>query len=131
MAWTLAVLSERLQGLVDEGHIVLINVETEQAQATSGTATDAVQELQSLCHQIVVGLVVLVPQVVLQHAKNIWKIQYSSLIHKQKSNSKCIFSMKIPTELPAIHTAHHIRSTQILHKKVIKEKYVLTHSVYI
>ena len=48
MARSLAVLGEALQRLVDEGDILLIDVEAEEPQTPRGAATDAVQELQSL-----------------------------------------------------------------------------------
>lgn len=65
MAGPLAVLSQGLQGLGDEGHVVLIDVEAQQPQPARGAATHDVKELQRLTHQVVVGLVVLAPQEVL------------------------------------------------------------------
>lgn len=65
MAGPLAVLGQGLQGLGDEGHVVLIDVEAQQPQPTRGAATHDVKELQRLTHQVVVGLVVLAPQEVL------------------------------------------------------------------
>lgn len=41
---TLAVFSECLQGLVDEGHVALVDVQAQQPQASCGGPTDAVQE---------------------------------------------------------------------------------------
>lgn len=70
VAGALAVLCERLQGLRDEDHVALVDVEAQQAQASRGAATHDVQELQSLTHQVVVGLVVLVPQEVLDSGRN-------------------------------------------------------------
>ena len=67
MARSLAVLGEALQRLVDaEGDILLIDVEAEEPQTPRGAATDAVQELQSLTDQVVVGLGALMPQEVLR-----------------------------------------------------------------
>lgn len=65
MAGPLAVLGQGLQGLGDEGHVVLIDVEAQQPQPARGAATHDVKELQRLTHQVVVGLVVLAPQEVL------------------------------------------------------------------
>ena len=65
MTGTLAVLSESDQGLRDEVHIALIDVEAQEAQASRCTATDTVQELQGLTHQVVLG-VALLTQVVLR-----------------------------------------------------------------
>lgn len=65
VAGPLAVLGEALQGLVDEGDVLLVDVEPEQAEAAGGAAADAVQELQGLAHQVVVGLVVLATEEVL------------------------------------------------------------------
>lgn len=65
MAGALAVLGDGLQGLLHQAHVPLVDVETQEAQAPRGAATDAVQELQRLAHQVVVGLVVLVAQKVL------------------------------------------------------------------
>lgn len=66
MTGTLAVLSQTLHSLVDESHILLIDVQSQQAQSPCGAATDAVQELKRLTHQIVVVLVILVAQKVLE-----------------------------------------------------------------
>lgn len=66
MARTLAVLSQALHCLVDESHILLIDVESQQAQSSCGAATDTVQELKCLTHQIIVVLVILVSQKVLE-----------------------------------------------------------------
>lgn len=60
MAGALAVFREALHGLVDERHVLLIDVEAQKPQAARGAAADAVQELQGLTHQVVIGLVVLV-----------------------------------------------------------------------
>lgn len=65
MARALAVLRQALQRLVNEGHILLIDIEAQQAQAPRGAPADTVQELQRLAHQVVVGLVVLTAQEVL------------------------------------------------------------------
>lgn len=66
MAGTLAVLGDGLQGLANQVHITLVNVKAEQAEAPCGASTNAVQELKSLAHQIVVGLVVLVAKEILK-----------------------------------------------------------------
>lgn len=66
VAGPLTVLGETLQGLVDEGYVLLVDVEAEEAQAARGASTDAVQELQGLAHQIVVGLVILATEEVLR-----------------------------------------------------------------
>ena len=65
MTRSLAVLGEALEGLVDEGHVALVDVDAQQAQAPRGAATDTVEELQRLTHHVVVGAAVLVAQVVL------------------------------------------------------------------
>jgi hypothetical protein len=66
MAGSLAVLRQSLQALVDELHIVGIDIETEQYQPSSGDTTDAVQEAQGLQDQVVAVLAVgLLPKVVL------------------------------------------------------------------
>lgn len=66
MTGTLAVLRQALHCLVDETNILLVDVEAQQAQASGGTATNAVQELESLTHQVVVVLVILVSQKILK-----------------------------------------------------------------
>lgn len=65
MAGALTVLSQTLQGLVDECHVLLIDVEAQEAEAPRGAATDTVQELQGLTHKIVVVLVILAAEEVL------------------------------------------------------------------
>jgi len=65
MAWSLAVFCETLKCLIDEGHIGFIDVEAKKPEATCRAATDAIEELKSLTDDIVVGLVVLSPQIVL------------------------------------------------------------------
>lgn len=70
MTWTLAVLSQTLNRLVYESHILLVDVETQQAQSACGAATDAVQKLEGLTDQVVVVFVVLVAQEVLGKMKN-------------------------------------------------------------
>ena len=66
MAGSLAVFDERLEGLVDERHVLLVDVETKQTKATSCTSADAVEKLERLTNQVVVSLAVLRAQVVLQ-----------------------------------------------------------------
>ncbi len=65
MAGSLAVLRDGFQGLANQVHITLIYIKAQQSEASSGTSTNTVQELESLTHQIVVCLVVLVAQKVL------------------------------------------------------------------
>ena len=48
VAGTLTVLGEGLQGLDDEAHVVLIDVEPQQPQAAGSAAAHDVQELQRL-----------------------------------------------------------------------------------
>ena len=59
MTRTLAVFSQRLEGLVDETNIDVIDVESQQTESTGCTAADAVEKLEGLAYQVVVGLVVL------------------------------------------------------------------------
>lgn len=66
MARALTVLSDALQRLFDQGHVPLINVKAQQPQASCGAAADAVQKLQRLTHQVIVGFVVLVSKEILQ-----------------------------------------------------------------
>lgn len=66
MTGTLAVLSQALHSLVDEPYVLLIDVQSQQSQSPCGAATDAVQELKRLTHQIIVVLVILVAQKVLE-----------------------------------------------------------------
>lgn len=66
MTGALAVFCECLQSLVDEGDVVLVDVETQQAQASGCGAADTVQEHQSLRHQVVIALVVLISQSILK-----------------------------------------------------------------
>lgn len=42
VAGTLAVLGQTLQSLVDEGHVLLVDVEPQQTQTPRGAAADAV-----------------------------------------------------------------------------------------
>ena len=66
MTRTLAVFSQRLEGLVDETNIDVIDVESQQTESTGCTAADAVEKLEGLAYQVVVGLVVLWPEEMLQ-----------------------------------------------------------------
>lgn len=75
MAGSLAVLGDGLQGLANQVHVTLVNVQAKQAEASCGASTNTVQELKSLTHQIVVGLVVLV-------AKEVLKPKYKKRDHK-------------------------------------------------
>lgn len=69
MAGALTVLSQTLQGLVNEGHVLLVDVEAQEAEAPRGAATDTVQELQGLTHKIVIVLVILAAEEVLVRYK--------------------------------------------------------------
>lgn len=42
MAGALTVLCETLQSLIDEGHVLLVDVESQQAEAPCSAATDTV-----------------------------------------------------------------------------------------
>lgn len=66
MAGALTVLCETLQSLIDEGHVLLVDVQPQQAETPCSAATDTVQELQSLTHEVVVVLVVLTAKEVLR-----------------------------------------------------------------
>lgn len=66
MARSLTVFGQTFQGLVDEGNILFIDVESEKTKASSCASTNTVQKLQGLTYQIVVGLVILATQEVLQ-----------------------------------------------------------------
>jgi len=67
MAGALAVLGECGEGLVDEFHVGLVDVQSQQPQLARRAAADTVEELQRLCHKVVFGLVArLLPQVVLK-----------------------------------------------------------------
>lgn len=66
MAGALAVLCETLQSLVNKGHVLLIDVESQQTETSCGAATDTVQELQSLTDEVVVVLVVLTTKEILK-----------------------------------------------------------------
>ena len=70
----LTVLGQSLEGLVDEADVVLVDVETEEAQLAGGRSADAVQEHERLRHQIVAVLVRLHPQEILQKKKQTSKI---------------------------------------------------------
>lgn len=67
MTRALTVLSDSFQGLADQVHIILVYVKAEQAEASSGASTNAVQELKGLTYQIVIRLVVLVAKKVLKN----------------------------------------------------------------
>lgn len=77
MTGTLAVLSQAFHGLVDESYVLLIDVKPQQPQPSCCAATNTVQELESLTHQVIVVLVVLVAQKVLEMDRN----NISSLTH--------------------------------------------------
>ena len=59
MAWSLTVLSQSDQCLCYQLHVVGMDVETEQDEATSSDTTDTVQELESFKDEVVAGLTVL------------------------------------------------------------------------
>ena len=61
MAWTLTILSQALQSLVDQHHILLVDVETQESQAPGCTSTNAIQKLKGLTDKVVIGFVVLIP----------------------------------------------------------------------
>lgn len=69
MAWTLAILSQALQSLVDQHYILLVDVETQESQAPCCTSTNAIQKLKGLTDKVVIGFVVLIPQEVLNRKK--------------------------------------------------------------
>lgn len=60
MAGSLTVLSYGFQGLANQVYVTLIDIKAQQPEASSGASTNAVQELKSLTHQVVVSLIVLV-----------------------------------------------------------------------
>lgn len=67
MTRALTVLCDSFQGLADQVHIILVYVKAQQAEASSGASTNAVQELKGLTYQIVIRLVVLVAKKVLKN----------------------------------------------------------------
>lgn len=83
VAGALAVLGEALHGLVDKSHVLLINVEPQQTQASCSAATDAVKELQRLAHQVIIVLVVLTAQEVLER-------QRETEVEKIQLSGKCV-----------------------------------------
>lgn len=87
MTGTLAVLSQALHSLVDESYVLLVNVESQQPESSSGAATDAVQELKRLTHQIIVVLVILVAQKVLE-----MDVDKNTLTLQQFVDVKCFMS---------------------------------------
>lgn len=87
MAGALTVLSQTLQGLVNEGHVLLVDVEAQEAEAPRGAATDTVQELQGLTHKIVIVLVILAAEEVL--------VRYKKKRNKTKFDTK--FNLKSPS----------------------------------
>lgn len=82
VAGALAVLCEALHGLVDESHVLLVNVEPKQTQASCGAATDAVKELQCLAHQVIIVLVVLTAQEVLERQRERQRWRKFSVVEK-------------------------------------------------
>jgi len=65
MTRTLAVFRQRCQSLVDQSNVDFGDVQAEQAETTGCAATDAVEKLQRLADNVVVGLVTLSSQVIL------------------------------------------------------------------
>lgn len=95
MAGALAVLGETLHGLVDESHVLLINIEPQQTQASCGTATDAVKELQCLTHQIIIVLVVLTTQEVLERQRDRQRWRRYSLVENVSTGYKgCVLVLE-------------------------------------
>lgn len=82
MAGTLAVLSQTLQSLVNQGHVLLIDVEPQQAKTPCGAATDTVQELKSLADKVVIVLVILTAEEVL------WRYNKSGWVGKCRNLTK-------------------------------------------
>ena len=67
VAGALAVLRECLHDLIDQPDVLLVDVEAEQPSGGAcRAAADTVQQDEGLRHEVVLGLVVLVPQQVLQ-----------------------------------------------------------------
>jgi len=66
MARTLAVFCQCFQRLVDKSNISFGDVQAEKTKSAGRTAADAVQKLQRLTDNIVVGLVALRSQIILQ-----------------------------------------------------------------
>lgn len=61
MAWTLTVLSQALQSLVDQHHILLVDVETQESQTPCCASANAIQKLKGLTDKVVIAFVVLIP----------------------------------------------------------------------
>lgn len=45
MARSLTVFGQTFQGLVDEGHILFVDIESEKTETPGGTSTNTVQKL--------------------------------------------------------------------------------------
>lgn len=71
MARPLAILCQAFQSLVDQHYILLIDIETQKAQASRCTSTNAVQKLKGFTDKVVICFVVLIPQEVLKAKENI------------------------------------------------------------
>lgn len=92
MAWALAIFRQALQSLVDQYYILLIDVETQQAQATRGTSTDAVQKLKGLTDEVIICFVVLIPQKVLKAKENIpEELKEITVLIAFSSLTMCVF----------------------------------------
>ena len=65
---SLAVLVEGLHDLVDQTDVVLVDVQPEKPEPARGGAADAVQQDESLTHEIIFSFVVLISEKVLQTA---------------------------------------------------------------
>ena len=66
MARPLAVFAESLERLLDEVHVVLVDVQPEESESACCAAANAVEELERFANQIESALVPLRPQIVLQ-----------------------------------------------------------------
>lgn len=62
----LAVLCQGLKCLVNQSHIILIDVESKESQATSSGSTNTVQEHESFWHKVVISFIVLISQQILK-----------------------------------------------------------------
>ena len=58
MTGSLTIFCERVQALVNQFHVVRVDVEREKNEAARRDATNTVQELKQLQHQVVTALIV-------------------------------------------------------------------------
>ena len=70
MARSLAILRQALECLVDQFHVVLIDIETQQAKSARGAPTDAVKELEPIAYKVVRIFIRLMPQEVLKRSQD-------------------------------------------------------------